>query len=184
MYPSDAEQADALLKNAESALYRAKRTSEQYLFYTEKITERVSARLALENRLRRALPRNEFVLHYQPKVDVRTRQIVGVEALMRWNDPDAGLVPPADFIPLLEETGMILDVGSWALRKAAADYRRWKRLKLPAPPVAVNVSAVQLRHREFVDIVRDVVKRQGKSPALGIEVTESVIMDDADDSVT
>ena len=183
MYPSDANHADVLLKNAESALYRAKTTPERYLFYTERMTERVSARLTLENKLRHALRRNEFVLHYQPKVDVQTRRIVGVEALMRWDSPEVGLVPPMEFIPLLEETGMILDVGSWALRQAAADYRRWKRLKLPAPPIAVNVSAVQLRNREFVQVVRDIVQRQGKSPAMGIEVTESVIMDDVDDIV-
>ena len=183
VYPSDADDAESLLKNAESALYRAKTTSERYLFYTQKMTERVSARLTLENSLRRAVRRHEFVLHYQAKVDVQTRNIVGVEALMRWNNPDTGLVAPKEFIPLLEETGIILGVGSWALRQAAADHRRWKRLKLPAPPVAVNVSAVQLRDREFVQIVRDIVKRQGKSPALGIEITESVIMDDAEDTV-
>ncbi|HLX27545.1 MAG TPA: EAL domain-containing protein [Casimicrobiaceae bacterium] len=183
VYPSDADHADSLLKNAESALYRAKTTTERYLFYTQKMTERVSARLTLENQLRRAMRRNEFVLHYQTKVDVQTRNIVGVEALMRWNNPETGLVPPKDFIPLLEETGIILEVGSWALRQAAADHRRWKRLKLPAPAIAVNVSAVQLRNRDFVQIVRDIVKRQGKLPAIGIEITESVIMDDADDTV-
>ena len=102
---------------------------------------------------------------------------------MRWNNPESGLVPPKDFIPLLEETGIILEVGAWALRQAAADHRRWKRLKLPAPPVAVNVSAVQLRNREFVQVVRDIAKRQGKPPAIGIEITESVIMDDVDDTV-
>jgi diguanylate cyclase (GGDEF)-like protein/PAS domain S-box-containing protein len=183
VYPSDAGDADSLLKNAESALYRAKTTAERYLFYTQKMTERVSARLTLENMLRRAMRRNEFVLHYQTKVDVQTRKIVGVEALMRWNNPDTGLVHPKDFIPVLEETGIILEAGSWALQQAAADHRRWKRLKLSAPPVAVNVSAVQLRNREFVQVVRDIVRRQGKSPAIGIEITESVIMDDADDTV-
>ena len=183
VYPSDADHADSLLKNAESALYRAKTTAERYLFYTQKMTERVSARLTLENNLRRAVRRNEFVLHYQAKVDVQTRNIVGVEALMRWNNPESGLVPPKDFIPLLEETGIILDVGAWALRQAAADHHRWKRLKLRAPPVAVNVSAVQLRNREFVQVVRDIAKRQGKPPAIGIEITESVIMDDVDDTV-
>ena len=183
MYPADAGHADALLKNAESALHRAKASDERYLFYTEKMTERVSARLSLETKLRRALRKNEFVLHYQPKVDVQTRKIAGVEALLRWNDPETGLVPPKEFIPLLEQTGAILDVGSWVLRQAAADHRRWKRLKLLAPPVAVNVSAVQLRNRGFVQVVRDVVGHPGKSPAIGIEITESMIMHDADDTV-
>jgi diguanylate cyclase (GGDEF)-like protein/PAS domain S-box-containing protein len=183
VYPSDAGDADSLLKNAESALYRAKTTSERYLFYTQTMSERVSARLTLENKLRRAMRRNEFVLHYQAKVDVQTRNIAGIEALMRWNNPETGLVSPKDFIPLLEETGIILDVGAWALRQAAADHRSWRRLKLPAPAIAVNVSAVQLRNRDFVQIVRDIVKRQGKSAAIGIEITESVIMDDADVTV-
>jgi EAL domain-containing protein (putative c-di-GMP-specific phosphodiesterase class I) len=140
--------------------------------------------LTLENKLRRALERNEFVLHYQPKVDVETRAIVGVEALMRWNDRETGLVPPKDFIPLLEETGIILEAGAWALRQAAADHRRWRRLKLRAPHIAVNVSAVQLRSRDFVESVRDVVTRREKSSAIGIEITESVIMDDVDDTIT
>jgi diguanylate cyclase len=126
---------------------------------------------------------HEFVLHYQPKVDVQTRSIVGVEALMRWNDPEVGLVPPKDFIPLLEETGIILDAGSWALRQAAADHRRWARLKLPAPHIAVNVSAVQLRDRDFVQVLREIVKRPGNPPVIGIEITESVIVDDVDDTV-
>jgi EAL domain-containing protein (putative c-di-GMP-specific phosphodiesterase class I) len=99
------------------------------------------------------------------------------------NDPDSGIVPPKDFIPLLEETGIILDVDSWALRQAASDHRRWARLKLSAPQIAVKVSAVQLRHREFVDIVRNVAKTRGRSRPIGIEITESVIMDDVDDTV-
>jgi len=184
VYPSDASDADSLLKNAESALYRTKVTSDPYLFYTQKMTERVTARLTLENKLRRALERNEFVLHYQPKFDVESRAIVGVEALMRWNDPETGLVPPKDFIPLLEETGIILEAGAWALRQAAADHRRWRRLKLRAPHIAVNVSPVQLRSREFVQLIRDVVAPRGKSSAVGIEITESVIMDDVDDTIT
>jgi diguanylate cyclase (GGDEF)-like protein/PAS domain S-box-containing protein len=183
IYPSDAGDADSLLRNAESALNRAKSTAERYLFYTQKMTERVIARLTLENKLRRAIRRKEFVLHYQPKVDVQTRGIVGVEALMRWNDPDTGVVGPKEFIPLLEETGLILEVGSWALRRAAADHRRWARMRLPAPHVAVNVSAVQLRHREFIETVRDIVKTQGRSRPIGIEITESVIMEDVDDTV-
>jgi diguanylate cyclase (GGDEF)-like protein/PAS domain S-box-containing protein len=183
VFPSDAGDPDSLLRHAESAMNRAKTTAERYLFYTQKMTERVIARLTLENKLRNAMRRKEFVLHYQPKVDVETRAIVGVEALMRWNDPDSGLVPPQEFIPLLEETGLILDVGSWALRRAAADHRRWARMRLPAPHVAVNVSAVQLRHREFIGTVRDIVKPHGRSRPIGIEITESVIMENLDDTV-
>jgi len=147
------------------------------------MSERVAGHLTLESKLLRALDKNEFVLHYQPKVDVQSRRIVGVEALMRWQSPDLGLVPPLKFIPLLEETGMILDVGAWALRQAVADYRRWVEQKLAAPRIAVNVSAIQLRHRDFIDIIRDVVRTTGEVPAIGIEITESVIMDDIDATV-
>jgi EAL domain-containing protein (putative c-di-GMP-specific phosphodiesterase class I) len=164
-------------------LNRAKSTSERYLFYTQQMTERVAGHLILENKLRRALEKNEFVLHYQPTVDVETRRIVGIEALMRWQSPDLGLVPPLKFIPLLEETGMILDVGAWALRQAVVDARRWADQNLVAPRVAVNVSAIQLRHRDFVDIIRNLLQQSGESPSIGIEITESVIMEDIDATV-
>src|SRR5205823_5950651 len=140
----------------------------RYLFYTQQMTERVAGQLTLENKLRQALENDEFVLHYQPKVDVDTRRIVGVEALMRWQSPDLGLVPPLQFIPLLEETGMILDVGAWALRRAALDHRRWLEQNLLAPRVAVNVSAVQLHHRDFVGVVKEAL-RQGADP-LGVDI--------------
>jgi len=178
VFPGDGTDAETLLKNAEAALQRAKATGERYLFYTQQMTERVAGQLSLENKLRHALENNEFVLHYQPKVDVDTRHIVGVEALMRWQSLDLGLVPPLRFIPLLEETGMILDVGAWALRRAALDYQRWLEQKLPAPRVAVNVSAVQLRHRDFVEVLKEAL-RQGVEPSpVDIEITESVIMVD------
>jgi EAL domain-containing protein (putative c-di-GMP-specific phosphodiesterase class I) len=142
------------------------------------MTERVAGKLSLENKLRHALENNEFVLHYQPKVDLETRRIVGVEALMRWQSPDLGLVPPLRFIPLLEETGMILDVGAWALRRAALDHQQWLRQNLVAPRIAVNVSAIQLRHRDFVAVVKEALREGVDPPAVDIEITESVIMGD------
>jgi len=183
VYPGDAETSESLLKNVEAALNRAKSTGERYLFYTQQMSDRVAGHLTLENKLRRALEKNEFVLHYQPKVDIQSRRIVGVEALMRWQSPDLGLVPPLKFIPLLEETGMILDVGAWALRQAVSNYQRWVDEKLVAPGIAVNVSAIQLRHRDFTDIVRDAVRSLGESAVMGIEITESVIMDDIEATV-
>jgi diguanylate cyclase (GGDEF)-like protein/PAS domain S-box-containing protein len=183
VFPGDGTDADKLLKNAEAALQRAKETGERYLFYTQQMTERVAGHLNLENKLRHALENNEFVLHYQPKVDVETRRIVGVEALMRWQSPDLGLVAPLRFIPLLEETGMILDVGAWALRRAALDHQQWLEQGLMAPRVAVNVSAIQLRHRDFVDVVKDALRQSGDSPAIDIEITESVIMGDIADTI-
>ena len=178
VFPADGTDADALLKNAEAALQRAKATGERYLFYTQQMSERVAGHLALENKLRHALENNEFVLHYQPKVDVGTRRIVGVEALMRWQSPDLGLVPPIRFIPILEETGMILEVGAWALRRAVLDHQQWLEQGLIAPRIAVNVSAMQMRHRDFVEIVRDAVRLGSGPPVIDIEITESLIMED------
>jgi EAL domain-containing protein (putative c-di-GMP-specific phosphodiesterase class I) len=120
------------------------------MFYSPELTEGTGAALTLENKLRRALEKEEFVLFYQPKIDTESRRIVGLEALIRWQNPDLGLVPPAQFIPLMEQTGMILDVGAWALQRAAADHLRWADLRLKPPRVAVNVSAIQLRQRNFV----------------------------------
>src|SRR3989337_2918307 len=114
------------------------------------MTERVAETLSLENKLRQAVEKNEFVLHYQPKVDLQSRAIVGVEALIRWQSPELGLVPPIKFISLLEETGLILEVGSWALTRAALDHRAWTEMGIKPPRVAVNVSPIQLRPRDRV----------------------------------
>src|SRR5438270_3969169 len=108
------------------------------------MTGRIAEKLSLESKLRQALEKEEFVLHYQPKVDLETRSIVGVEALIRWQSPELGLVPPMKFIPLLEETGLIIEVGAWALRRAALDHRGWVEARVKAPRVAVNVSPIQL----------------------------------------
>ena len=153
------------------------------MFYTQQMTERVASRLALENELRHGLEKNEFILHYQPKVDVETRRIVGAEALMRWQCPDRGIVPPLAFIPLLEETGMILDVGAWALHQANRDHQQWLSGNPNAPRIAVNVSAVQLRHRNFVDVIRELPTNASGEIGIDIEITESVLMDDIEANV-
>src|SRR6266853_967595 len=147
LFPNDGADADALFQNAEAALKKAKATGDRYLFHTQQMTERIGEKLALENKLRQALEKEQFVLHYQPQVDTVTRRIESVEALIRWQSPELGLVPPLQFIPLLEETGLILEVGAWALRRAVLDHRRWKDLGLPAPRISVNVSPIQLRKR-------------------------------------
>jgi EAL domain-containing protein (putative c-di-GMP-specific phosphodiesterase class I) len=144
------------------------------------MTERVGENLVLENKLRQALEKEQFVLYYQPKVDTATRRIESVEALIRWKSPELGLVPPRQFIPLLEETGLILEVGAWALRRAAIDYRRWSEQGLNAPRIAVNVSPIQLRQRDFVESVRDTL---GGSTAIDLEITESLIMEDIQSSI-
>jgi len=178
LFPSDGADAETLFKNAEAALKKAKASGERYLFYEQQMTERIAERLALESKLRRALERQEFVLHYQPKFDAQTKRIEGVEALIRWKSPELGLVPPVQFIPLLEETGLIFEAGAWALRQAASDYRRWQKLGFAAPRVAVNVSAVQLRRRDFVESVRKVLGEGPGSAGIDVEITESLIMED------
>jgi diguanylate cyclase (GGDEF)-like protein/PAS domain S-box-containing protein len=184
LFPGDGTDAESLLRNAEAALKRAKATGERYLFYTQQMTDRVAGRLAMENALRRGLERKEFVLYFQPKVDVETRRIVGAEALMRWQSPRQGLVLPMRFIPLLEETGMILDVGAWALQWANQAQRRWPAQKLNQLRLAVNVSAVQLRHRDFVGTVREMATSGPGPSAIDIEITESVLMEDIEATVT
>lgn len=182
LYPGDAADADTLFRNSEAALKRAKENGDRFLFYTEDMTDRIAKNLALENKLRRALERDEFLLHYQLKVDTATRRVVGVEALIRWNDPDAGLTLPHKFVPLLEETGIIADVGAWVIRRAIADCRYWSALGLAVPPVAVNVSAVQLRKRDFVETLKNAVAGEKPAP-LEIEITESVLMENIEENM-
>jgi len=184
MFPTDGSDADALFRNAEAALKRAKTSGEPYLFYRPEMNARVAETLQLENKLRRALDREEFVLHYQPKVDLATGKVCGLEALIRWNDPESGLVPPVKFIPLLEETGMILEAGRWAMRKAVADYRGWCARGLQPPRIAVNVSPVQLRQKDFVEVVREaIVGAKAEAHGLDLEITESLIMEDIDGNI-
>lgn len=183
LFPDDGEDADILLRNADAALKKAKAGSERCLFYTYQLSERVSGRLALETKLRKALEREEFVLHYQPKVDVESRQVEGVEALLRWQSPDLGLVPPGRFIPLLEETGLIIEVGAWAMRQANLDRARWLEQRLPAPRIAVNLSMVQLRRKDIVQSISNLLRVAGAQPGLDIEITESMIMEDAEASI-
>jgi EAL domain-containing protein (putative c-di-GMP-specific phosphodiesterase class I) len=184
LFPDDGADADTLFKNAESALKKAKTTGDRYLCYAQKMTASVTGRLTLENQLRQALERNEFVLHYQPKVNVASGVLTGAEALLRWNDPRTGLVPPGRFIPILEETGLIHEVGRWALNEAIEDHRRWRKAGLSAVRIAVNVSPLQLRHREFEAEIRRAIGVDDKAAdGLELEITEGVIMEDVRFSV-
>ncbi|MBX3650107.1 MAG: EAL domain-containing protein [Burkholderiales bacterium] len=178
VFPGDGADAGTLFRNAEAALHAAKSAGQRYMFYAPEMNARVAESLHLENRLRRALDLGQFVLHYQPKFEVCTRRLTGLEALIRWQDPELGLVPPASFIPLMEETGLILEVGQWALQRAIKDHRGWSARGLRPPRVAVNVSSIQLRQRDFVDIVKRAVSGfAGGEVALDLEITESVIME-------
>lgn len=179
LFPDDAADADTLLRNAEAALKKAKSRGERYQFYTQAMTVAVTGQLTLENQLRQALDNGEFVLHYQPKVNLASGMITSAEALIRWNDPRTGLVPPGQFIPILEETGLIYEVGRWALRQAVKDYLCWLDAGLPAVRIAVNVSPLQLRHRGFIAEVKEVINLDARAAAgLELEITESVIMED------
>jgi diguanylate cyclase (GGDEF)-like protein/PAS domain S-box-containing protein len=178
LFPNDGIDAETLMRNAEAALRRAKQTGERQVFHAREMTERSAEKLSLENRLRQALEKDEFVLHYQPKVDLETRRIVGVEALIRWQNPELGLVPPGQFIPLMEETGIILEAGAWAVSRAVQDHKRWLDLGLQAPRVAVNVSAVQLRKKDYLTTLGDGLKLGATPTGIDLEITESLVMED------
>jgi diguanylate cyclase (GGDEF)-like protein len=178
-YPADGEDIEALSQNAESALKKAKLSGDRYLFYTPAFNALAAEKLSLESKLRRALEQEQLVLHYQPKVSLESGRICGLEALMRWNDPKTGLVPPIKFIPLLEETGMILEAGRWALAKAVSDTLVWQSKGLVVPRIAVNVSAIQLQQKDFVDMVAQVISgAKNAAVKLELEITESLIMQD------
>jgi diguanylate cyclase (GGDEF)-like protein len=184
VFPADGDDADALFRNAEAALKNAKAKGERYLFYTQTMNERVAEKLSLENQLRQALDKGEFVLHYQPKVNLASGKLTSAEALIRWNNPRTGLVPPNRFIPILEETGLIHEVGRWALSTAIEDYLRWRAAGLAAVRVAVNVSPLQLRNRGFIAEIEQAIGIDAHATAgLELEITESLIMEDVKHSI-
>src|SRR5258705_5503498 len=182
-YPHDANTADALVQNAEAALKAAREDNEKYMLYGL-VTQRPTSRsLALEARLSGALDRDEFRLHYQPKVNIVSGRIEGLEALLRWQDTEDGLVPPSVFIPLLERSGAIVDVGEWVLLQAVRDIRHWNAAGL-AVRVAVNVSPLQLRRRGFADrVLSGVQSAFEESCCMDIEITESMLMQDLELSI-
>lgn len=181
VFPADGESTEAVCANAETALSKAKQANQRYLFYAPEMNARVAESLAMENRLRRALEDGQLSLHYQPKIDVKSGAIAGLEALIRWTDPELGAVPPAKFVTLMEETGMILAAGRWALRQAARDIRHWRSLGIAVPRVSVNVSAIQLRQKDFVESVLQALGA-GERPLLDLEITESVLVEDIEES--
>ncbi|HZW86646.1 MAG TPA: EAL domain-containing protein [Gallionella sp.] len=184
IFPEDGKDADTLFRNAEAALKKTKLSSDKYLFYTPALNARVAEKLTLENKLRQALEQKQLVLHYQPKINLKSNQIGGLEALMRWEDPETGLVLPGAFMPMLEETGMIIEAGAWALAQAMADYRDLQKSDLAPPRISVNVSQVQLQRDDFVSTVERAVNDSGGlSGGLEIEITESLIMQDVESNI-
>jgi EAL domain-containing protein (putative c-di-GMP-specific phosphodiesterase class I) len=183
LFPNDGMDAVSLLRSAEAAMKNAKLTQASYAFFTPQLARALHERRTLESSLRRALDDQELVLYYQPKVELDTRRVVGVEALMRWQHPERGLVLPATFIPLMEDTGLIVEAGLWALRQARADRARWLAEQLPAPRVAVNVSGAQVRREDFVHAVAEALQPGGPNCGIDIEVTESLLMKDVADNI-
>jgi diguanylate cyclase (GGDEF)-like protein/PAS domain S-box-containing protein len=185
LYPFDDRGAHELLRNADVAMYRAKESGKNnYQFYVAEMTATVSERLTLENDLRSALERGEFSLNYQPIADCRSGKIIGMEALLRWKHPERGMISPALFIPLAEETGYIISIGEWVLRTACEQCRRWQKMGFPSLYLAVNLSSRQFHQKDLPASIYQILQDTGLNPAsLGLELTEGLVMQQAEASV-
>jgi len=185
LFPKDGNDAENLLRYADTAMYHAKNSGRDgYWFYTADMNARMMERLTLEGHLRHALEQQEFVLHYQPQLDMRTGQVVGAEALIRWQSPTLGLVPPGKFIPLAEETGLIIPIGDWVLKTASEQLKRWQTAGLPVMRIAVNISALQFRHKQFSNRLKALLEEnQLAANHLELEITESMLMHDVEEAI-
>lgn len=176
-FPEDASDSESLFKNAEAALKHAKEAGKSYLFYSPEINARIAERLDLENMVKRALGGEQFQLYYQPKVSLNTGKIVGAEALIRWIHPERGLVSPGDFIPLAEETGLIIPIGEWVIRNVCGQLKIWLKNQIPMVPVAINLSALQFRESDIYETICTALEDfQISSEYLELELTESLVM--------
>jgi diguanylate cyclase (GGDEF)-like protein len=180
MYPTDDVDLDTLIRHTDMAMYRSKSLGRgTYSFFSDDLTAAVTARVSLEGSLRRAIEREEFLLHFQPKSDLRSGKVTGVEALLRWHRPGHGLIPPDRFVSVLEDTGLILPVGAWVIRAACEQLAAWDRLGLPPMRMAVNLSARQFRHLYLASLVEDSLRQNSiDAQRLEIELTESLLMED------
>lgn len=186
IYPNDGTQVDTILQNADTAMYHAKaRGRNNCQFFSADMNTRAVQRLLIENSLRRALRCQEFVLHYQPKVNLESGTMTGAEALIRWQDPEIGLIYPAEFVPIAEECGLIVPIGLWVLGEVCRQLQVWESEGLRNVPVAVNVSAVEFRHKNFLPMLENLLEETGLSPQLlELELTERIVMHDAEMSAS
>jgi diguanylate cyclase len=183
LYPQDGPDVQTLLKNADAAMYRAKSQGRNtFQFYTAEMNELANERLSMEQSLRRAIERDELLLHYQPRVNLATGKVAGCEALVRWRHPERGLILPDRFIPLAEETGLIVPIGEWVLRTACAQGRAWHRMGY-SPVISVNLSARQLWGGGLVRLVGEIIAKTGMADHLELELTESMVMHDAENVI-
>ena len=182
LYPDDGENAETLIRNADTAMYHAKASGRNNCkFFEQKMNDRAVERQSVETALRLALKHHEFVLHYQPKIKLRSGEIVGVEALLRWQHPERGLLPPAQFVSIAEECGLIVPIGRWVLREACMQANAWRNAGLRPVIVSVNSSAIEFRARDFLDNLRSTLEATAMPPCwLEIELTESVLMHDVE----
>lgn len=182
IYPADGDSSDELIKNSAIALHHAEQSGgNRCQFFSNEMNARARHRLEIESGIRRALSQREFLVYYQPKIDVNTRRVAGMEALIRWRDPQHGLIPPSEFIPIAEESGLIELIGQWVLEETCAQNCRWQAEGLPPVKASVNVSARQFRNRTFVASVEEVLARTGLDPRwLELEITESVLIGDVE----
>ncbi len=185
LYPFDDNNMDNLLRNADAAMYRAKEMGRNtFQFYTAELNQRIATRQALETALRCALDHNEFLLHYQPQINLKSGKIIGTEALLRWQHPEKGLISPQEFISVAEETGLIMPIGEWVLRTACAQVKVWHDAGSNGLPVAVNISGRQFQNRDLAELVKTVLTETGLDPhQLDLELTESILMNDAESTL-